>query len=429
MQTEEAIFPNTPEKEDNVTTPHRSLPVHLMNQVGNVLERLGISPGNRSEDSLMATASRRTGLSDWGDDNFRTSLRLLLESYRKDAKLNFAGWLNIHEMMIIKHLTNRLRIQDELKRHPEILQEQIRHPLFIISLPRTGTSLLQSLLSQDPANRSLLYWEAMNPAPPPESHTHETDPRIAEEQKYVQKVYKLAPKLVTIHYGHSRKPHEYFRLLMNSFTYPFFQISAKVTRYSEWSKEQDMIPVFQYFRQQLQLLQSRFPTERWLLKEPWNMYFIDALLTVFPDARVVQTHRDPARVVPSMCSMVAAAREMFSDHVDMRLIGPEFLRELEIMTGRSTQVRDNFDASRFFDVNYKDLVQDPAGTVRQIYDHFEYRFDDSFEKRMHEWLTANPRHKKGVHHYSLEQFGLDKDMVNRSFAAYRERFGIPLEES
>ncbi|MCP4350612.1 MAG: sulfotransferase [Desulfobacterales bacterium] len=407
--------------------PYRSLPIRLLNKMGSVLERFGISPANRSEESLMAVASRKTGLSDWGDGSFRPALRTLLESYRKDAKLNFFGWLDIHEMMIIRHLINRLLIQDELKRHPEILQEQIRQPLFIVSLPRTGTSMLQWLLSQDPSNRSLLFWEALSPAPPPEPETFETDPRIAEAEKTVRKYNKLDPKLSSIHHTQAQRPHECFRLLMNSFTYSFFQVTANVTQYSKWVKDQDMLPVYQYYRQQLQLLQSRFPTERWVLKAPWHMYYIDELLTTFPDARVVQTHRDPSKAIPSLCSLITISRGLFSDHVDPHHIGKEFLRELEIMIERSSQARDNFDSSRFFDIHYNDLVQDPTGTVLRIYEHFGYRIDGDFEKRMHEWLTANPRHKKGVHHYSLEQFGLDADMVNHRFRAYRERFGIPSE--
>ncbi len=402
---------------------HRPIPIRLLNWIGSILDRLGISLANRSEDSLMAAACRRTGLPDWGDESFREPLRVLLKSYRKDGMINFVGWFMIHELLIM-HLSNRLHIQKELKRHPEILQESIRKPLFIISLPRTGTTLLQRLLSLEPSNRSLLYWEAINPAPPPEPQTHETDPRIAEAEKKLLALNKMAPSYASIHPMHAKGAEECIILLANSFSFPSFHLFAKNTQYTEWLRGQNMVPIYLYYRRQLQLLQSRYPTGRWILKAPLHMHYIDTLLEIFPDACVVQIHRDPLKVIPSVCSLVANLRGIYSDHMNPYLIGQEFLSELKIMAEKSSVARDAADPDRFYDIHYKDLVQDPAGTVRRIYKHFGYEFDSRFEERMHEYLSANPQDKHGVHHYSLEQFGLDRDMVNRSFAAYCERFGI-----
>ncbi len=406
--------------------PQHSLSIRLLNRLGSVLEQVGISLANRSEDSLMAAARRKTSLSDWGDESFRIPLQVLLESYRKDAKLNITGWLEIHELLI-RSLSNRLRIQDELKRHPGILQEQIRRPLFIVSLPRTGTSLLQALLSQDTSNRSLLFWEAISPSPPPEPHTRETDPRIAKAEKVLQKRHRKWPGTDLIHKTHAKGSHECFPLFLNSFSFIFFHVGANITRYSEWIREQDMVPVYQYYHQQLQLLQSHFPTDRWLLKMPWHMYYLDILLTVFPDSCAVQTHRDLTKVIPSICSLVTTVRRQHSDYVDSQAVGQEFFREIEIMTESSTRARDTIDSNRFFDVLYKDIVKDPIGTVRQIYKHFGYEYDSRFEDRMHKWLAANPQHKHGVHRYSLEQFGLNADMVNRHFAKYCDQFQISPE--
>lgn len=401
-------------------------PIRLFNSLGRVFERCGVSPANRSEESLMAAACRRTGLSDWGDDSFRIPLRILLESYRKDAKLKLFGWIIIHESLIGK-LVNRLRIQNELKRHPEILQEPIRQPLFIVSLPRTGTTLLQNLLSQDRTNRSLLFWELMSPAPSPQPQTRDTDPRIAKAEKMLWFFHKLMPEWAIMHPMNAKTPEECFPLLENSFVSFSFIHYGLLTRYQKWIEGQDMVPPYRYYRQQLQLLQSRFPRKRWVLKAPLHMFCLDALLTVFPDACVVQTHRDPLKVIPSACSLIDILQRAYCDHVDLDLYSHKRLDFLTSMMEHYTHVRDSVDSARFFDVQYKDLVQDPVSTVHRIYEYFGYKFDVRLEERMRAWLTANPQNKHGIHRYSLEQFGLNPDMVNRRFATYCKRFRILTE--
>ncbi|MCP4107429.1 MAG: sulfotransferase [Desulfobacteraceae bacterium] len=400
--------------------------VNMLNRAGIILERLGISPANRSEESLIADACRKTGLSDWGDESFRTALRVLLESYRKDADLNFIGWLKTHQRLLL-HLTNRLYIQDALKRHPEILQEPICRPLFITGLPRTGTTLLHRLLSMAPYNRAPLSWETLSPAPPPDPRTRDTDPRIAEAEKILRNLYRTAPDFASIHPMQAKEPEECVALIMNTFAAPVFNIFANLTRYSKWLNEQDPVPIYRYYRQQIQLLQWQFSDCRWILKAPVHIYFMKGLLTMFPDACIVQTHRDPLRVIPSGCSLRATIRRTYSDHVDPSLIGQEFLHYLETVTERNIQIRKSADSAQFFDIHYKDIVQDPAGAVRRICGHFGYEFDSRFEEQIREYLDGNPKNKHGVHRYSLEQFGLTPEMVNSRFASYCERFGITPE--
>lgn len=371
----------------------------------------------------MAAASRKTGLSDWGDESFRIPFQILLESYRKDARLNFVGWLLLHRDLI-KYLSNRLLIREELKRHPEILQKPVHRPLFIVSLPRTGTTLLQELLAHDPSNRSLLFWEAHRPSPSPDPHTRETDPRIKEAEKDLRYMHAMAPGYASMHLSLARGPHECIPLLSNSFASSSFYAFANLPRYAEWLREQDMLPTYLYYRQQLQILQWRCPGDRWLLKSPVHLYSLDELLAVFPDACIVQTHRDPLSIVPSGCSILSTIQGIRSDHVDPVHLSREWLRDMEFTMERVTKARDSADSARFFDVYYKDIVQDPIETVRHIYEHFRYDFTDRFEQGMCKWLAANPQHKHGVHRYSLEQFGLNKDIVNRYFAKYCERFHI-----
>ncbi|MCP5007524.1 MAG: sulfotransferase [Planctomycetes bacterium] len=400
--------------------------IRLINCLGRIVRKFGISPANRSDASLLASACSRTGLSDWGDDGFRTPLRILLASYREDSNISFYGWLIIHQQLI-KTLSNRLRIQDEIKRHPEILQEQIRRPLFIVSLPRTGTTLLHRLLSQDQVNRALLSWEAVYPAPAPEPDARDTDSRISRMTKQIRMIQRMLPDLASMHDFQANSPDECFPLLENSFMSNSFDTLADATKYLEWLSKQDRVLSYRYYRLQLQILQSRIPTERWILKSPYHLSSLDALLSVFPDACLVVTHRHPLKVIPSSCSLAGTLQRMYNEHVDLCHIGRKMLDMMSSAVENLNHIGGIVDSAQLFNVNYKVLVNDPVGTVRQIYKYFGYKFDGCFEERMRIWLSENPQNKHGVHRYSLEQFGLDQDLIKRRFAEYCERFMIPPE--
>ena len=414
-------------KQTTFQSPHRPLLIRFLNWLGRAVERWGWSLVDLSEASLLAAARRQTGLSDWGDEGFRIPLRILLESIEEEANFNLVGRYMFRQDTI-KVLVNRLLIQDELKHHPEILREQIRRPLFITGLPRTGTTLLHNLLSQDPSSRTLLTWEALFPSPPPERQTRETDPRIAKADKRIRLLLFLAPNFATIHPVNAKDPNECMFLLRYSFLCRgVFELVAPIIRYVEWLDQQDMVSPYRYYRQLLQLLQWRCPGDHWVLKSPVHLFSLDALLTVFPDACVVQTHRDPLKVTPSCCSLFATFKGMYSDQVDLGRLGQECTNRLVSMLERGARVRDSTDSARFCDIYYQELLQDPIGTVRWIYAYFGYTFDVRMEVRIRRWLTENPQYKHGVHHYSPEQFCLDPAELNSRFAMYCKRFRIPTE--
>jgi len=417
-------------KNSNPTTfqfSHHPLPIRFLNWFGKAAECCGISLVSLSETSLLKAAYRRTGLYDWGDDSFRIPMKILLASLEEEAKFNLVG-RQMFRQDTIKILINRLRIQDELKRHPEILQEKINRPLFIIGLPRTGTTLLHNLLAQDPSSRALLTWEMLFPWPPPERHTRETDPRIAKTKRRLRQLLYLAPNFNTIHPVDAKAPNECMFLLQYSFLCRgAFELIAPVRRYIKWLGTQDMVPVYLYYRQLLQLLQWRCSAHHWVLKAPVHMFSLDALLTVFPDACVVHMHRDPCKVVPSCCSLFATFKGMYSDHLDVKRLGQECTDRLADMVVRAIKVRDSTDHSTFFDVHYKNLLKDPIDIVHQIYAYFGYNYTNHMEERMHRWLSENPQHKHGIHRYSLEQFYLDPAVIKTRFSKYFERFKISIE--
>jgi len=378
---------------------------------------------NLTVDSLMSEASIQTGLDEWGDESFRIPLQVLLDSLKQEGQLHDQGWRNVHGTLLLR-LKNRLKVLAEIKQHPGILNQSIRKPLLIVGLPRSGSTLLHRLLSLDQSNRPLLYWEALYPAPASKPEYRDTDPRIELTVEHIKKVAELWPNFRTIHDYGAKLPEECYHLLANTFTFPVFFAMASIPSYMEWLQKQDMLPVYRYYLLQLQILQSGYHSERWLLKCPFHMISIDSLLTVMPDASIIQTHRDPMEVIPSHCSLLTNTRRMNSDVVDPVLLGQECLNTWSAMLNNCCKARDGYDSKSFIDIYYKDLVKDPVGVVKKIYNHFNYTFNDDFETQINNYLVNNKKNKYGSHKYTLEQFELNYDKVKKEFENYYERFKI-----
>ena len=406
------------------TTESRQSPiVRLINQFGEILNRLHIRPVNLSRKKLMANACKQTGLSDWGEEDFLTPLTVLLDAYEREADLSLLGRLIVQKNMI-RLLTNRLRIQSDLTRHPEILQQPVNKPLFIVGLPRTGTTLLFNLLDQDPRSRTPLWWELYLPSPPPEKETRQTDPRIAFLHKQSRRMARMIPLMRSIHPMTATSLEECYFIFQNMFSSWFFNLMYNVPTYGRWLSQHDMVPAYRYYRSVLQLLQWRTPGEHWTLKSPHHLFHLDALLAVFPDACIIHTHRDLVKAIGSSCSMMAMFRRMSSHNADPTIIGSSILNDLAIGVDRAMDVRKSAPAGRFYDLHYRDLMADPKGQVKKIYDYFGYPFDEGMSAGMDHWLRENRQHKHGVHHYSLEQFGLSAQQIRARFAEYIDQYAI-----
>jgi len=409
--------------------PHRPWEVRLFNWIGRHVWRRDASR-QLAEASILAAARRRTGLADFGDERFRVPLRRLLQSYREDARLHPVGRVMARHRCIVL-ATNRLRIQRDLTEHPEILETPVRRPLFVLGLPRTGTTLLYGLLSQDPSARPLLTWQTFWPSPPPGRVDGRPDQRIKRARRAVRLMHRLAPQLPTMHSMDPEGPEECTFLMANTFVSFAFLMSGDLAGYEHWLWESgpEFLPsAYDYYRRLLQLLQWRRPPRRWVLKSPAHLFSLGALLAAFPDGRVVQTHRDPAKVIPSGCSLFAVTRGMFTDEVKPEALGPRFAGGCAKALGRAMAARDHAPG-RVCDVQYADLVADPIGTVRRIYRHFGDEVPAEMEPAMRQWLAQNPRNKHGVHRYDLEQFGLERAQIDGLFGPYCRRFGIAPEPS
>jgi hypothetical protein len=404
------------------------LGVRVFNALGNGLRACGVAQMSLDEETLLDRARRSTRLSDFGGDWFRAPLRRLLASYEREAALTPLGRIIAHAD-VARLLENRLRMADVHARHPEIAAQPIRRPLFVVGLPRTGTSILHELLAQDPQNRVPMSWEVMYPYPPPERATYGSDPRIAQVDKHLGGVDRLMPGFKQMHPMGAELPQECVALTAHDFASLLFSTTHDVPSYQAWLDAADLRPVYASHRRQLQYLQWRCPPTRWALKSPGHLWALDALLAEYPDACIVQTHRDPLKVIASLASLVATLRGMASERVDRRAIGREWSARLADGLRRAMRVRDDLPPGTAppFDLHLGELMRDEIAAVQRIYAHFGWTLSDDAAARMRRFLAANPKDKHGAHRYTLAEAGLDAPTERARYAAYVERFDVQTE--
>ncbi len=404
--------------------------IGAFNVLGRVLEHAGVSVASFDQESIVREARARAHLDDFGGDEFQEPLRRLLLAYETEARFTTVGRLAAWRDTV-SLLVNRLHLVEDRKRYPAIAHETVRRPLFIVGLPRTGSTLLHHLLAQDPGSRVLQAWEVMHPSPPPERSRYETDPRIAHAERKLRWLDRMAPEFKTIHPLGARLALECIALMSYSFLSSRFHTTYHVPSYQEWLEQQDLRPAYELHRRILQHLQWRTPAERWILKAPSHLYGLEALFETYPDAVVVQTHREPLVVLASVASLTAVLQRVFTDQLDLREIGDEVTRRWANGLERAMHLRQSgrVPADHFLDVQYHDLLADPIAVIRRIYTRFEVPFTEEAEGRMRRHLAANPQGKHGMHRYSLAAFGLDPEELSHRFKAYREHFGVRAERA
>jgi hypothetical protein len=420
--------------------PFRPWPVSLANRLGAVMSLAGVRADLRP-GSLIATARKRTGLHELGDPEFASRLARLCESLETEAQLHAVGRLMARENLI-RILVNRLRIQAALKRHPEIDEQPVLAPIFVVGLQRTGTTLLLRLLASDPGLRYLASWEAINPAPMPEpsglaklllaspggrSSGNGSDPRIRMAQLANRALTHLAPDFAAIHPIEATGPEEECLLFDYDLMGTVPEATWRVPSFSAWLEDQDHLPAYRGLRRLLKYLAWQRPGGRWVLKTPQHLEHLPALFQVFPDARIVWTHRDPCETVASFCSMMAHAWGVFSDKVDPFEVAAHWGTKAQRMVSAAMRAREQLDPKAFLDVSYTDLVADPMAQIHRIYEFCQLRPSAEALDRMAAWRSGNPQHKHGRHRYRLEDFGLTAAEVEGMFANYRSRHHKPHE--
>ncbi|HEX4507578.1 MAG TPA: sulfotransferase [Alphaproteobacteria bacterium] len=376
--------------------------------------------------ALIETACGQTGLSDFGGDSFREGLTVLCESVSAEARLNAFGEIALPGA-IVGALSNRLKITDWVKRHPGVADERIESPMVVIGMFRAGTTFLTYLLEQDPAHRPLFRWEAGNCIPPPDPATVADDPRIAATRATMEMMDSLDPRNKVVQSEEADGPTECISVTNQDFKSVVFEAMTNIPTYGAWLKTADLTSAYEYHHKVLQVLQSGGVRGRWSLKAPAHSMNLEALHAVYPDARLVVTHRDPLAVTASACSLITTLTRTFSDADRHLYIGEHWTEMLERSIDGLNRFRDANPDVKIVDVHYADLNRDPLGTIGRIYAAFGEALEGEALAAMTRRLETRQKNRFGQHGYTLEDYGLTSGALLERFRPYIERYGIPLE--
>ena len=378
-------------------------------------------------DELIAEARAQTKLEDFGEPPYREGLDVLLETYDRHVR-DPAGRARCRDKVVMQ-LGTRLKCEHAFRTIPEIAQQEIKAPIFVTGLPRSGTSALLNLLVAAPDNRGVLQWEVQFPDPWPGNAPGQEDPR------YPWLVKALAQnrdsEFAKIHFIDADTPEEC--VLLHAFGFHGVQLGFEIMLepYRSWFIAQDLTPVYAYQKRQMQMLNWRNPGKQWMLKAPAHMWGIDAILKVFPDARFVWCHRDPQLVVPSINSMNRVVMGMYAgdySHIDAGTIGRAVMDWYAMSLERGLAEREKLPPELFVDCSQREFVDDPMGVVEKVYNAFGLPLTRESRAAMQAHIDANPKGKHGKHEYNLAEFGLTRDMIEKRFAFYTNDKRWPISD-
>lgn len=376
-------------------------------------------------DELVAQAIEQTGFDDFGDLPYREGLEVLLETYDRHVK-DPQGRARLRERVGFQ-LATRLKCENAFKTIPQWREQEIKAPVFVTGLPRSGTSALLNLLVSAPENRGLLQWEVQFPDPWPESKPGDKDPRYDFLAKALEE--SRNSEFAKIHYIDADTPEEC--VLLHAFAFDGVQLGFEIMLepYRSWILARDAEPMYAYQKKQMQMLNWRMPGQQWMLKAPAHMHSLDAILKVFPDARFVWCHRDPQKVVPSISSMNRVVMDMYLgdySHLDAGEIGRAVMEWYAQSLEKGLALREQLPAERFTDCSQQEFVDDPLGVVQRVYDAFELDLSPSSREVLASHVRANPKGKHGKHEYALADYGLTRELIAERFAFYTENPRWPI---
>ncbi len=400
-----------------------SRPLRALNGVGGRLAKFGVTFPSMTPEAVKAAAIKTAGSEDFGGDSFEEPLRVFLDACRNEAELTTFGNLMVSRMLS-GALANRLRLRAWANDHPEVQQERIRSPWVIVGLPRTGTSVLSMLLGLDPMARPLRQWEAAHPIPPPTLETVDEDPRIAEHAKELDGLMKLNPAMRAMHPFGSTLAQECVSLFMYELRALSLEVTAHVPTYARWLEKADMAPAYAQHLLALQTLQSRLPTERWVLKTPNHLWHLAALLETYPDARIIWTHRDPGPVITSLASLANTGQRPQTSRSDPKPTANEWKRKCLFALESAMAYDGRAAAGWCAHVHYDELMADPVATVSALYGKFGDEISDLHARRMRSFLSERPKDAFGKHRYDPADFGWSYPQLADEFAHYTQRYQV-----
>jgi hypothetical protein len=379
-------------------------------------------------DDVIAEACEQSGLDDFGPDDFREGLAVLCESISDEAQLSELGNTAVRST-VVSSLGNRLRVFDWIRRHPEVAEERIEAPIVVIGMFRAGTTFLSQLLDQDRRNRALLRWEANDSVPPPSHANFRSGPRVDAARLSNDMLEDLNPRMKAIHHEDAGGATECIAVMSQDFKSLSWEAITNVPAYSRWLLSTDHRSAYEYHRSTLQVLQSGGVRGQWTLKSPHHAIALDALTTVYPDARLVLLHRDPVVLCASVCSLITTLSGTFTDADHTAYVAEHWTAMLEESVKRIDGFRAAHPEHPIIDVQYADLVQDPLRTVEDLYAACGAELDDSARAAIAAYVHAHPKGKFGTHGYSHAEFGLDAGELAERFAGYIDRYDVAVESN
>lgn len=386
--------------------------------------------------AVLADAQRKESLDDWGPGEFEGPLRVLLADYQlagARADLNAIG-VHILRSGLVHSLRMRLRTQEWTRRYPEILDEHLAPPIVVVGMMRSGTTLLQRLLAADPRLRCAYGWEVVEVAPKLDYEFDGVDPRIAVSEAREAKSRELAPELFAIHPMYALEAEEEIVFLADAFLSHVPESGAHLPHYRSWLDEQDFTPAYQYLHRMLQFLQWQkrqcgVTGERWVLKSPAHLGYLDLLRAQFGGIHLVHMHRDPRTTIASGASLNATLHAMHADSVDLHRVGRQWLARMGWTNDRAMASRDGWgDSGSVTDIGFDDAVTDPIGQVARVYDAIGLPLTVDAEDAMRRWLVERPR-EAARPPYGLETYGLHAEQVDERFTLYNKHFREYIEQS
>lgn len=385
-------------------------------------------PGfSESIEAYHETASAARKLDDFGDDDYREALGELCRSLDEDADLTELGRVAL-ERMILDALEARLLVEDGWRRHPEARDVRIERPLVIVGLPRSGTTALHHLLYQSQDFQALEHWLMRTPKPRPPRDRWKDDADYLASEARVRMMYERSPEMRAIHEIEADLPDECWNLFSQNFAHSSWEANVNVPQYAAWWANSDMTPVYRRHRRNVQLIglprEGTRPERRWLFKDATHLFDLDGLFSVYPDAMIVQPHRDPVRFMPSICSLCWSARDPLNANADRKAFARSALDLWQRSIDSMMRAREGRDPRQFYDLAFEDFVSDPLQAIRDIFTHFDLELSNEAESAIRRFHDANPRGKHGEHRYSLAEWGFDADEITERFEAYTRRYAV-----